>query len=29
MKLENIVPWGRNLNEYRAMFLLDETDLQR
>ena len=29
MKLENIVPWGRNLNEYRAMFLLDETDLQK
>ena len=28
MKLENIVPWGRNLNEYRAMFLLDEVDLK-
>jgi hypothetical protein len=28
MKLENIVPWGRNLNEYKAMFLLNETDLK-
>lgn len=27
MKLQNIVPWGRNLDEYRAMFLLSEEDL--
>ena len=27
MKLENIVPWGRNLTEYREMFLLTEEDL--
>jgi hypothetical protein len=27
MKLEEIVPWGRNLGEYRAMFGLSETDL--
>ncbi len=26
MKLENIVPWGRNLTEYREMFLLTEED---
>ncbi|MCB4764918.1 MAG: SAM-dependent methyltransferase [Sulfurovum sp.] len=29
MKLKNIVPWGRNLKEYRAMFLLDSDDLQK
>ena len=27
MKLENIVPWGRNLSEYMAMFLLTKDDL--
>ncbi|TET87395.1 MAG: SAM-dependent methyltransferase [Sulfurovum sp.] len=27
MKLENIVPWGRNLAEYKAMFLLNKDDL--
>ena len=27
MKLENIVPWGRNLSEYVAMFLLTNDDL--
>ena len=27
MKLENIVPWGRNLSEYVAMFLLTKDDL--
>lgn len=28
MKLENIVPWGRNLEEYKNMFLLSKNDLQ-
>lgn len=28
MKLENIVPWGRNLNEYREMFLLTDNELK-
>ena len=27
MKLENIVPWGRNLSEYVAMFMLTNDDL--
>ncbi len=27
MKLENIVPWGRNLSEYVAMFMLTKDDL--
>ncbi len=27
MKLENIVPWGRNLSEYVAMFTLTNSDL--
>jgi hypothetical protein len=27
MKLENIVPWGRNLSQYVAMFLLTKDDL--
>ena len=27
MKLENIVPWGRNLEEYRKMFLLSSSNL--
>ena len=27
MKLENVVPWGRNLNEYKKMFLLTPEDL--
>ena len=27
MKLENIVPWGRNLSEYVAMFMLTNNDL--
>jgi hypothetical protein len=27
MKLEEIVPWGRTLAEYRSMFSLSETDL--
>lgn len=28
-QLDSVVPWGRNLNEYREMFLLDETDLTK
>lgn len=28
MKLENIVPWGRNLSEYQSMFLLSDTELK-
>ena len=28
MKLENVVPWGRNLEEYKNMFLLSNEDLQ-
>lgn len=27
MKLNEVVPWGRNLEEYRLMFNLSETDL--
>lgn len=29
MKLENVVPWGRSLTEYQAMFALSEGDLQK
>jgi len=29
MNLENVVPWGRNLEEYRAMFLFSERDLKK
>jgi len=28
LKLENIVPWGRNLEEYQTMFLLSNQDLE-
>lgn len=28
MKLENVVPWGRNLEEYQNMFQLTKEDLQ-
>ncbi|HFU75441.1 MAG TPA: SAM-dependent methyltransferase [Arcobacter sp.] len=28
MKLENVVPWGRNLQEYQNMFQLSQKDLQ-
>ncbi len=28
MKLENVVPWGRNLEEYQNMFQLSNQDLQ-
>ena len=27
MKLEEVVPWGRNLTEYQLMFDLSEQDL--
>ncbi|MFM7578677.1 MAG: SAM-dependent methyltransferase, partial [Microcystaceae cyanobacterium] len=27
MKLEEVVPWGRTLEEYQAMFSLSEADL--
>jgi len=27
MKLENVVPWGRNLEEYQNMFQLSEENL--
>ncbi|AFY36508.1 hypothetical protein Lepto7376_0048 [[Leptolyngbya] sp. PCC 7376] len=29
MKLENVIPWGRNFAEYQAMFNLSETDLNK
>lgn len=29
MKLDEVVPWGRTLEEYRSMFSLSETDLSR
>lgn len=28
-ELKNVVPWGRNLAEYRQMFVLTEADLQK
>ncbi len=28
LKLENVVPWGRNLREYKQMFLLSNQDLK-
>jgi len=28
MQLQEVVPWGRSLDEYRAMFALSESDLQ-
>lgn len=28
-KLENVVPWGRNLDEYRMMFLLNDDDMSK
>ena len=28
MQLKNIVPWGRNLNEYQSMFNLTDNDLR-
>ena len=29
MKLEKVVPWGRNIDEYRSMFLLDDDDMKK
>lgn len=29
MELSKVVPWGRSLNEYRAMFSLSEHDLEK
>ena len=29
MELKNVVPWGRSFEEYRDMFLLTDTDLQK
>ena len=28
MKLENVMPWGRNFKEYKNMFLLSDEDLK-
>lgn len=28
-KLDNVVPWGRNIDEYREMFLLTDDDMQK
>lgn len=28
-KLNNVVPWGRNFSEYKAMFMLTDEDLQK
>lgn len=28
-KLDNVVPWGRNLEEYKRMFRLDEKDMSK
>lgn len=28
-KLDSVVPWGRNLDEYRTMFMLDDADMKK
>ena len=28
-KLSSVVPWGRNLDEYKEMFLLTDTDMKK
>lgn len=28
-KLDSVVPWGRNLKEYRMMFLLEDSDMRK
>ncbi len=28
-KLDSVVPWGRNLEEYKLMFGLDDSDMSR
>ena len=29
MKLEKVVPWGRNIDEYRSMFMLTDDDMKK
>ena len=28
-QLNNVVPWGRNMDEYKSMFLLNEEDMKK
>ncbi|MBO5164294.1 MAG: SAM-dependent methyltransferase [Ruminococcus sp.] len=28
-KLDNVVPWGRNIDEYRKMFMLSDNDMKK
>ncbi len=28
-KLDSVVPWGRNMEEYRLMFQLDDKDMSK
>ena len=28
-ELDSVVPWGRNLDEYRQMFLLSDSDMRK
>ena len=28
-KLDNVVPWGRNLEEYKLMFGFDDSDMSK
>ena len=28
-RLKDVVPWGRNMEEYRSMFLLSEEDMKK
>ena len=28
-RLNNVVPWGRNMEEYKTMFLLNEEDMKK
>ena len=28
-KLDSVVPWGRNLSEYRSMFCLTDEDMRK
>ena len=27
--LNNVVPWGRNMNEYQQMFMLNDADMSK
>ena len=29
MQLSGVVPWGRNIDEYREMFLLTDNDMKK